>query len=127
MAALARLDYTKDFLIFLFASEHTMDVLLLKKNEEGHEKPISLFSNALRDNGPKYNILEKQAFALVRALKYFREYIINSKIFESVPHPVVKDILIQQYCDGRRGKWIANIQEYDMEIHPEFGQGERVS
>jgi hypothetical protein len=30
----------------------------------------------------------------------------------------VKDILIQPDIDGRRGKWIAKILEFDLEIKP---------
>ena len=34
---LASPDYTKEFLIFSFASEHTITVVLLQENEEGFE------------------------------------------------------------------------------------------
>jgi hypothetical protein len=40
---LASPDYTKEFLIFSFASEHTITVVLLQKNEEGFEQSDSLF------------------------------------------------------------------------------------
>jgi hypothetical protein len=30
-------DYTKDFYVFSFASEHTIAAVLLQKNSEGHE------------------------------------------------------------------------------------------
>jgi len=35
-----------------------------------------------------------------------------------VPNYVVKDILTQEGLEGKRGKWIANILEYDIEIKP---------
>ena len=35
-----------------------------------------------------------------------------------VPNVVVKDILTQNGPDGKRGKWIATILEYDIEIKP---------
>ena len=71
-------DFTKEFLIFSFASEHTVVVVLLQKNPEGQEQPIAFFSKALRDAPLKYNIMEKQAYALVKALKDFRFYILHS-------------------------------------------------
>ena len=52
-------DFTKDFLIFSFASEHTVAAVLLQKNPEGQEQPIAFFSKALRDAPLKYNIMEK--------------------------------------------------------------------
>jgi hypothetical protein len=62
--------------------------------------------------------MEKQAFALVKAIKYFRVYILHSHTIAYVPNTVVKDILTQDNPDGRRGKWIAVILEYDIEIKP---------
>ena len=62
--------------------------------------------------------MEKQALALVKAIKDFRVYILQSHITSYVPNSVVKDILTQDGPDGRRGKWIATILEYDIEIKP---------
>jgi hypothetical protein len=42
-------DYTKDFYLFSFSSEHTIATVLLQKNNEGYEQPIAFFNKALRD------------------------------------------------------------------------------
>ena len=63
----------------------------------------------MRDAPLKYNIMEKQALELVKALKDFRVYIVHSHIIAFVPHTIVKDILSQD-PDGKRGKWIATIR-----------------
>ena len=60
--------------------------------------------------------MEKQAYALVKSLKHFRTYVGYSKIIGYVPHVAIKDIMSQQNCLGIRGKWVLNIQEYDLEI-----------
>jgi hypothetical protein len=62
-------DYSKDFLIFSFASCDTVEAVLLQKNDQGKEQPIAFFSKALRDAELRYEIMEKQAYALVKALK----------------------------------------------------------
>ena len=62
--------------------------------------------------------MEKQAYALVKAIKDFRIYILYSHIIAYVPNAVVKDILTQEGIEGKRGKWITNILEYDIEIKP---------
>ena len=62
--------------------------------------------------------MEKQTYALVKALKAFRVYVLHSKVTAYVPSASVKDILIQPDIDGRRGKWIAKILEFDLEIKP---------
>ena len=62
----------------------------------------------MRDAPLKYNIMEKQAYALVKALKDFRVYILHSNTIAYMPSIVVKDILSQD-PDGKRGKWIVVI------------------
>ena len=54
---------------------------------------------------------------MVKALKDLRVYILHSHIIAYVPNIVVKDILSQD-PDGKRGKWIVVILEYDLEIKP---------
>ncbi len=51
-------------------------------------------------------------------MKTFRDYILHSKVIAYVPSSTVKDILVQADSEGRRGKWIAKLQEYDFEIKP---------
>ena len=104
--------------MFSFASEHTIAAVLLQKNDQGYEHPIAFLSKPLRDATLNYNIMEKQALALVKAIKYFRVYILYSHIIAYVPNSVVKDILTENGPEGKRGKCIATILEYDIEIKP---------
>jgi len=114
---LVSLDYTQDFILFSFASEHTMAAVLLQKGDD-HERRIAFFHRAIRDAALKYNIIEKQALALVKALKDFWVYILHSHILAYVPNTAVKYVLVQTDPEGRRGKWIAALLEYDVEIKP---------
>jgi len=111
-------DFTKDFLIFYFASEHTMAGVLLQKNDQGEEQPIAFYNKVLHDASLKYNIMEKHAYTLVQAVKDFRVFILHSHVIAYVSSSVVKDILTQPEPDGKRGKWIIVLLEYDMEIKP---------
>ena len=87
-------DYSKDFLVFSFASFDTVAAVLLQRNDQGKEQPIAFYIQALRDAELRYEIMEKQAYALVKDLKSFRVYVLRSKIIAYVPSTSVKDILI---------------------------------
>jgi hypothetical protein len=50
-------DYSKEFMIFSFASFDTVVVVSLQKTTKGLEKPISFFSKALRDAKMRYDIM----------------------------------------------------------------------
>ena len=93
-------DYSQDFILFSFASDHTMVAVLMQKIDQ-LEKPIAFFSRTIRDAALKYNIIEKQSLALVKALKYFWVYILHSHILFYVPNAVVKDVLVQTDPKGR--------------------------
>ena len=63
-------DYTSDFIISSFDFEHTMATVLMQKRDKT-ELPIVFLSRNIRDATLHYNIIEKQALALVKVLKYF--------------------------------------------------------
>ena len=86
-------DFTREFLTFFFASEDTLAVVLLQKNKDGLEQPITFFNKTLRDSELKYSILEKRAYSLVKDLKFFRIYVLHSKVISYVPNVVVKGVL----------------------------------
>ena len=66
----------------------------------------------------KYELLEKQAYALIKSLKDFRVYILQAKVIAFVPSSSVKYVLMQPDIDGKRSKWIENLIEFDVEIKP---------
>ena len=111
-------DFDKEFYIFSFASKDTIAAVVLQKNDEGHEQPVAFFSKVLRDVEVKYEPLEKQAYALIKALEPFRIYILQTKVIAYVPSSSVKDVLIQPDIDGKRSKWITNMIEFEIEIKP---------
>jgi len=55
---------------------------------------------------------------LVKALKAFITYVLQSHIIAYVPKAAIKDVLVQGDVEGKRGKWMAKIQEYDLDIKP---------
>jgi len=111
-------DYSRDFIIFSFASLDTIAGVLMQKDTDNYEHPMDFMSKVLRDSELNYSIIEKKAYAMVKSLKHFRNYVGYNKIKAYVPYPAVKDVLSQQDCMGTRGKWVSKIQEYDLEIKP---------
>jgi hypothetical protein len=48
----------------------------------------------------KYDIIEKKEYSLVKDLKYFRVYVLQSEITTYVPNSVVKEILFNLIVKG---------------------------
>ena len=91
-------------MIFSFSSEHTIIVVLLQKNDQGSEQPITFFIKALRDENFKYNIMEKQTYYPMKSLKYFTEYISKSQIIAYVLHILVKDMFFPTRSRWKEGE-----------------------
>ncbi|GLJ23908.1 hypothetical protein SUGI_0454280 [Cryptomeria japonica] len=111
------LDYTLSFYIYSFASLHSGAIVLTQRQEED-ENPIAFMRSPFKSAEVRYSSLEKQAFALVRAVKKFRRYILRSKIYVIVLDQAVKSLLMQSELGEHRGKWMAILQEFDLEMHP---------
>jgi hypothetical protein len=75
-------------------------------------------SKDLQGSKLNYKLMENQAYDFVKGLAHFRPYFWNVRIIAYVSHPMVKEILIQNDSNGIEGRWIANIQEYDLEVRP---------
>ena len=91
---------------------------MLQKNDGGIEHPMAFFSKTLRDAELRYELIEKQAYDLIKSLKAFRIYILHSKVIAYVPLASVKAFLTQPDIDGKRAKWIAKFLEFDIEVKP---------
>lgn len=66
---LVNLDFSKDFVIYCYASKHTMSGILLQKNEDNDEVPISFTSIPLKKHELKYSIMEKKAYVVMKVVK----------------------------------------------------------
>lgn len=110
--------YTKEFIMYSYASDHICLAILMHKNDEGIESPITFMSYPLKAHELKFSEMEKHTFVMVKALKHFRFYILNSHSISLVPNIVGNSILTQQEFGTKQGNWVAKIQEYDMEIKP---------
>lgn len=96
-----------------------MSGILLQKNEEDEEVPIAFMSELFKKHELKYSLMEKQAFAVAKAVKHFRYYILHSHATVYVPHSAVKSILTQQDIGmNSRATWISKIQEFNLDIKP---------
>lgn len=109
-------NFSKPFQVFSFASYHTIAAYMLQKNDEGHEQPVAFFSKTLQASELNYDLNEKQAYALVKAVKSFRLYLVGATVIAYVPNAVVKDIFRQSQATRRRCRWINQIQEFNIDI-----------
>ena len=75
-------------------------------------------STNLQGAESNYPFIYKQAYAIYKAVKHFRSYILKNHTKVIVPHPIVSSLFTQQEMGEIRGNWMAVVQEFDLDIKP---------
>ena len=63
-----------------------------------------------------YPAVDKQSYAVFKAVKQFRPYILKNQTKVIVPHPAVRSLFVQKELGERRGNWVTDLQEYELEF-----------
>jgi hypothetical protein len=111
-------DFSKYFFLYTFASDQSLAAVLTQKDDDNNEAPISFMSTNLQGAELNYPAIDKQAYAVYKAVKHFRSYILKNHTKVIVPHPAVRSLFTQQEMGERRGNWMEVVQEFDLDIKP---------
>jgi hypothetical protein len=111
-------DFSQDFTLYTFASDRSYAVVLTQKNVENNEVPIAFMSSAFKGVELNYPAVDRQAYAVFKAVKHFRSYLLKSRTKVVVPYPAVRNLLVQKELGEKRANWVTSLQEYDLEITP---------
>ncbi|KAL6188925.1 hypothetical protein ACLB2K_040316 [Fragaria x ananassa] len=88
-------------------------------SQEGH--PVAFFSEKLNEAKQKYSTYDKEFYAVVQALRYWRYYLVPNEFVLFSDHEALKYINSQQKLSYRHGKWVSFLQEYSFVIKHKSG------
>ena len=109
-------DFTKVFEVACDASHVGIGGVL---SQEGH--PVAFFSEKLSEAKLKYTTYEKEFYALVQALRYWRHYLIHKEFVLYSDHEALKHVNSQKKLNQKHGKWVEFLQEYAFVIKHKAG------
>jgi hypothetical protein len=92
--------------------------MLTQKNAESNEIHIAFMSSAFKGAELNYPVIDQHAYAIFKAVKHFRSYLLKSKTKVIVPYPFIGNLLVQKELGEKRVNWMTLLQEYDLEITP---------
>jgi ribonuclease HI len=119
-------DFSQDFTLYTFASDRSYATVLTQKNSENNEVPIAFMSSTFKGAKLNYPAVDRQAYAVFKAVKHFQSYLLKSRMKVIVPYPAVRNLLVKKELGEKRANWVTSLQEYDLEITPAHivrGQG----
>lgn len=99
---LQNLDFTKDSILYTFASYIAFVVVLTHKIEDKQDTPIAFMSSSLQGVKLKYLDIDKQAYVVYKKIKHFRSYLLKSHTKVIVPHPSFRSLLVQKEVEDKR-------------------------
>jgi len=94
--SLATPNFSEPFILYTFASDRSYAAILTQANQEKAEAPIAFFSSNLQGTELNYSDVEKQAYAVFKAIKYFRPFLLKTHTKIIVPFQAVRNLLVQK-------------------------------
>ena len=64
-------DFGKDFILYAYGGYDIISAMLVQKNAEGLEQPITFFSKGLEKYEKRYSFFEKHVLSVVKSLNKF--------------------------------------------------------
>jgi hypothetical protein len=109
-------NYNKDFLLYLVATELTIDMVLVQEDDFLSEYVIYYLSQGLVGSELNYSHIEKIALEIVHAVQRFRHYILFCKTTVIAIVNPFQYILTQRVIGGKISGWIVVLQEFDLDF-----------
>ncbi|GFW42861.1 retrovirus-related Pol polyprotein from transposon 297 [Trichonephila clavipes] len=106
---------TKPYIIRTDASNYALGAVLLQ-GEGSDEHPIEYASRLLSPAERNYSTTEREALAVVWALKKFRGYIEGTEITVASDHQPLKWLLNLKSPTGRLARWALEIQSFNLKV-----------
>ena len=95
-------DFSNHFILYTLAYDSSYAVMLTQINDQNFEEPISFYSSNLQGAERSYSEVEKQAFAVYKAIKHFRSFLLKAHTKIIVPFSVVRQLLVQRELREKR-------------------------
>jgi hypothetical protein len=109
-------DYSRDYFLYLAASNYTIGMVLIQEDDAHDKHVIYYLSRSLMPTEIKYQHVEKLALVFVQAIQRFEHYILSCKTTVIYHCNPMQHILTHQLLGGKYSKWIVILQEFDLEF-----------
>ncbi len=107
-------DFEREFYLTTDASDYGVGAVLQQKDDEGSLHPISYYSKTMSLNHLNYSTTEKEALAVVMALKFFRPYLYGTPFTIQSDHRPLQWILGSKFLTGRLARWAIVLGEFSI-------------
>ena len=108
------IDFSKDFGILVDASQHAIGCCLIQWSNTGVELPIAFASVKLQPNQTRWSTVEREAYAVIWALKKFRSWIFWSKVTIFSDHNPLTYLTEAAPKSSKLARWSLALQAFNL-------------
>ena len=110
-------DFTKKFYLYTDVSDSGLGAVLSQKDDQNRERVIAYSSVSLKPAETRYSTTEKEALAIVWAVRQFRHYLLGTTFEIITDHNALRWLFTKQTNPTPRiSRWITTMMEYNFII-----------
>ena len=113
--------FDREFIVQTDASDVGVGVVLSQLDGDGVKKPVAFASQSLSPRERNYSTTEKEAYAIVYALRHFRVYLLGRQ-FKLVTDHKALTWLHSMEPKGCLARWVMELQEFQFSIEHRPGR-----
>jgi hypothetical protein len=114
--------YDRDFIVQTDASDYAVGACLAQLDDEGNEHPIAFASGKLSDTQARWSTIEKEAYAIIFALKKFDHMIFGQNIIVYSDHNPLHFLADSIPKSSKLTRWSLALQRYNLKIEHRAGK-----
>ena len=111
-------NFTKQFELEVDASLFAVGAVLFQRDEEGRQRPILYFSQALNPAERNYDIWDREFLAMIRGLKHNHHLLVGSlhKVVVLTDHENLAHYRHPQKINQRVARYLHMLADFDLEL-----------
>ena len=113
--------YDRPFKIQTDASDYAIGSCLTQIDDNGQERPLAFASSKLSDTEKRWSTLEKEAYAVVHALRQFDHIVFSSRIDLYTDHDPLQYMINANPKCMKLTRWALHLSRYDLHVHHKAG------
>ena len=107
-------DYTKAFHLHIDASLFAIGATVSQEDSQGQLRLLACMSKKLASAERNWPTHERELYAVISALVYWRHYLLGSSIIAHTDNSAVKWLTAASNLSARQARWLSRLQEYDL-------------
>ena len=116
------IQWGKPFNIFCDASSYCAAGILSQTGENGQEQPIAFYSRKFNDTQRAWSTIEKEAFAVLEAVRRFYHWIFGYEIHVYSDHNPLAYLTDAAPKSAKLLRWSLALQNFDLHFHYKAGK-----